>query len=106
MRLTPFPTSSPPRSYLAISRAAQASCSRRASSHQHDLARLRPDFAVILWLFARGNAHDFDGVADHVSGAFLAFMSIGHYVPSTTCDLNSPVSSFSAVNCIIIFGCG
>ncbi len=35
--------------------------------------------AAILGLFAREDAHNFNGVPDHVGGALLAFRSGGHH---------------------------
>ena len=66
-----------------VRNASQISCSgTREPAHscnyvQGDTGRRR--VAVVLWLFTRGVAHDFDCVAYHVGGAALAFRSFGHY---------------------------
>ena len=39
---------------------------------------LRSRDAVMFRLFSREDAHDFDGVVDHVAGALLSFRACGH----------------------------
>jgi len=39
---------------------------------------LRGRVAVILGLFVSGDSHDFDGVADDIGGALLAFSTYGY----------------------------
>src|SRR5690242_7952596 len=54
--------------------------------------------AIVLRLLAGRDAHDFDGVADHVGGALLAFGASRHRRPSlptqTLCPRFAPVELF------------